>query len=85
LDGQIVRKLMDLLQKQKEIEKVKTKRELEIKPFELKENMILSRDLYTSRGVLVYPKDKRLDTVDIQAILETDKLEKLFTSVFVLL
>jgi putative nucleotidyltransferase with HDIG domain len=85
LDGQIVRKLMDLLQKQKEKEKVKTKRELEIKPFELKENMILSRDLYTSRGVLVYPKDKRLDTVDIQAILETDKLEKLFTSVFVLL
>ena len=81
LDPDIVSKMVQFLHSRKD--KKITRKELELKPFELKENMILSRDLYTTRGVLVFSKDKRLDMGSIKSILDSDRLEKLFTSVYV--
>jgi response regulator RpfG family c-di-GMP phosphodiesterase len=81
LDPNIVSKMITFLQTHKP--KAEARRELEIKPFELKENMILSRDLFTTRGVLVFSKDKRLDAASIKSILDSERLEKLLTSVYI--
>lgn len=81
LDPNIVSKMIVFLQTHKP--KSEARKELEIKPFELKENMILSRDLYTTRGVLVFNKDKKLDSASIKSILDSERLEKLLTSVFI--
>lgn len=59
------------------------RKEVELNPFELKVNMIVSRDLYTTRGTLIFRKDQRLDKNSIKTILDSDRMEKLFTSVFV--
>ena len=81
LDPNVVNTMIRFLleRKGKKVER----KELELKPFELKENMMLSRDLYTTRGVLVFSKYKRLDVPAIRSILDSERLEKLFTSVYV--
>ena len=61
----------------------KSRKEIELRPFELKENMILSRDLYTTRGMMVFPKDKRLEEASIKTILDSERMEKLLTVVYV--
>ena len=81
LDSDIVTKFIYILKKQKS--KVNARKELELKPFELKPNMILSRDLYTSRGNIVFPKGKWLEPTDIKYILDSDRIEHLFTVVYV--
>jgi hypothetical protein len=80
LDPDITHTFIQFLYKQKERVPHEEKA---LMPFELKENMILSRDLYTTRGALVFSKDKRLESADIKAILDSDRLEKLFTAVYV--
>ncbi len=59
------------------------RKELELNPFELKDGMIVSRDLLTTRGNLVFRKGHRLDENSIRTILDSHRMEKLFTSVFV--
>jgi hypothetical protein len=80
LDPDITNTFITFLYRQKE---KLARKEQELRPFELQEDMILSRDLYTTRGALVFPKNKRLDSADIKAILDSDRLEKLFTAVYV--
>jgi len=81
LDPDVINKMIGFLQTHKA--KTQLRREIELKPFELKENMILSRDLYTTRGTMVFAKDKRLDPASIKTILDSERLEKLLTSVYV--
>jgi len=81
LDPDVVTKMIAFLQTPRP--KGQTRREIELRPFELKENMILSRDLYTTRGSMVFQKDKRLDPASIKTILDSERLEKLLTSVYV--
>ena len=81
LDPDVVTKMISFLQTPRP--KGQTRREIELRPFELKENMILSRDLYTTRGSMVFQKDKRLDPASIKTILDSERLEKLLTSVYV--
>ena len=81
LDPEIVARMVQFLQSRKS--KSKDRKEVELKPFELKENMILSRDLYTTRGTKVFAKDKRLDIAAIKAVIDSDRMEKLLTSVFI--
>lgn len=89
LDGEIVDLMMNVLDKgEKDLHrstvKGKVREELELRPFELRENMVLSRDLFTSRGNLVLAKGRRIDKTDIKIVLDEDRLEKLLTSVYVL-
>ncbi|MBL7191225.1 response regulator [bacterium] len=81
LDPDITIKFILLMKRHKA--EVNERRELEIKPFELKSNMILSRDLFTSRGTAVFTKDRRLSPEDIKHIMDSDRIEKLFTAVYV--
>ena len=89
LDSEIVDLMMNILDNAEEevhrsTVKGKVREELELRPFELRENMILSRDLFTTRGNLVLAKGRRIDRADIKIILDEDRLEKLMTSVFVI-
>lgn len=81
LDGEVVDNLLIILEQRDT--KVDTRKEIHLKPFELKDNMILSRDLFTTRGTMVFPRDRRLDEGDIKVILDSERLEKLFTEVYV--
>lgn len=81
LDSEVVSSFINVLHSRKT--QKKTRKEIELKPFELKNNMILSRDLYTTRGMMVFPKDKRLDGASIKTILDSERLEKLLTAVYV--
>ena len=81
LDPELVARMVQFLQSRKT--KSADRKEVELKPFELKENMIISRDLFTTRGTKVFAKDKRLDAASIRTILDSERLEKLLTSVFI--
>ena len=58
-------------------------REIAIKPFQMKDGMILSRDLFTSRGTKILSKNRRLDMVDIKAVLDAERVEKLISDIYI--
>lgn len=57
--------------------------EIEVRPNDLKEGMILSKDLKTSKGVLILPKNTSINTIILKRILNYDAIGWTMTKIYI--
>ncbi len=80
-DPEVVNIFLELL----EVKEVKAKEQVEMRlPLQqLQEGMVLSRDLYTSKGILLIPKEEAIRRAHIDKILNYHRIDPIVGGVYV--
>ncbi len=80
-EEEAVNHFVDYLEAQSEEEKKANERKVHVN--ELREGMVLTRDVYTAKGVLLAPKGERLKKNYITRIIQYDKIDPIIEGIYV--